>query len=67
MTRGQESLGIDVFSGDDEFDANNPVTTPILVQMATVEETADHEACLDNIGKKRKDPVVWRREQQGSV
>ena len=63
MTRGQESLGIELISHLDEIDGNDPahaVRNDIIIRKATPEEEATHEACLDDIGKKRKEPVIWR-------
>jgi DNA polymerase III, epsilon subunit, Proteobacterial len=66
MTRGQESLGIDLAAQMDEFDRNDPafaIPDEIVVRKATSEEAAEHEAYLDDVGKKLKEPVVWRREK----
>lgn len=65
LTRGQESLGIDLASQMDDFDRNDPafaIPDKIVVRQATPEEEAEHEAYLDDVGKKLKEPVVWRRE-----
>ena len=64
MTRGQESLSIDLYHMDD-FDRNNSanaIPMDVVVRKTTPEEAAEHEACLDDIGKKLKEPVVWRRQ-----
>lgn len=66
LTRGQESLGIDLASQMDEFDRNDPtnaIPMEVVVRKVTSEEEAEHEAYLDDIGKKLKEPVVWRRKQ----
>ncbi|NLC24380.1 MAG: DNA polymerase III subunit epsilon [Oxalobacter sp.] len=65
MTRGQESLGIDLASQMDEFDRNDPAfaLSDVIVRKATPEEAAAHEAYLDDVGKKLKEPVVWRRQE----
>lgn len=65
LTRGQESLGIDLASQMDDFDRNDPafaIPDKIVVRQATAEEEAEHEAYLDDVGKKLKEPVIWRRE-----
>lgn len=64
LTRGQESLGIDLASQMDEFDRNDPafaIPLELVVRRATPEEAAAHEAYLDDVEKKLKEPVVWRR------
>lgn len=66
MTRGQESLGIDLAAQMDEFDRNDPafaIPDKVVVRKATPEEETVHEAYLDDIGKKLKEPVVWRRQE----
>jgi DNA polymerase-3 subunit epsilon len=61
MTRGQDSLVIDVLA-DDSLAANfGPVDLGQLVAVtATPEEVAAHEALLDAIGKESRAPPVWR-------
>jgi DNA polymerase III subunit epsilon len=61
MTRGQDSLVIDVLA-DDSLIANfGPVDLEQLVAVtAAPEELAAHEALLDSIGKETKAPPVWR-------
>ena len=64
MTRGQETLGIELLTQDDGIDPGNPsfaIQTEIIVQKATPQELAAHEACLDDIEKKLSKPVLWRR------
>jgi DNA polymerase-3 subunit epsilon len=64
MTRGQESLGIERALYPDETTSNVDTTTPmqVIVRQTTAEEKAAHESYLDDMGKKLKEPVVWRRE-----
>ena len=61
MTRGQDSLVIDVLA-DDSLIANfGPVDLgQLTVVTAAPEELAAHEALLDSIGKETKAPPVWR-------
>jgi len=61
MTRGQDSLVIDVLA-DDSLIANfGPVDLSQLVALsAAPEELAAHESLLDAIGKETKMPPVWR-------
>ena len=70
MTRGQETLGIELFPEEDKVDVADPsfaIQTEIIVQKATAQELAAHEACLDDIerGLLKKDekalPPLWRR------
>ncbi|MCL1887156.1 MAG: DNA polymerase III subunit epsilon [Betaproteobacteria bacterium] len=65
MTRGQDSLGIELASERDEIDRNDPanaIPMQIMVRKATSQEIAEHEAYLDDVGKKSKETVVWRRQ-----
>jgi len=61
MTRGQDSLVIDVLS-DDSLIANfGPVDLGELAAVTVApEELAAHESLLDAIGKETKAPPVWR-------
>ena len=61
MTRGQDSLVIDVLA-DDGLSANfGPVDPGQLAAVtATAEELAAHEALLDAIGQETKKTPVWR-------
>jgi DNA polymerase-3 subunit epsilon len=62
MTRGQDSLVIDVLA-DDMLAQGHVVfdATQLIVIAAAPEELAAHEALLDAIGKDAKE-AVWRRE-----
>lgn len=66
MTRGQNTLDIDYVSDLDEF-GNKKITRPpdmeLIVRKATPEEEALHEAYLDEMAKKAKNPIVWRLER----
>ena len=61
MTRGQDSLVIDVLA-DDSLIANfGPIDlSQLTVVTAAPEELAAHESLLDAIGKETKAPPVWR-------
>lgn len=63
MTRGQDSLVIDVLD-DDALIANfGPVDIAELISVAIPEdELAAHEALLDGIEKEAKRPAVWRTQ-----
>lgn len=66
MTRGQESLIMDTAVQNNKVndeDAISDFPKDIMVRFATPEEVAAHEACLDDIGKKLKGPVIWRLEE----
>ncbi len=61
MTRGQDSLVIDVLD-DDALSANfGPIDIARLVAVAVdAEELAAHEALLDTIAREAKTTPVWR-------
>lgn len=64
MTRGQNSLTIDLAAGGADQGAGSaaellPMAEVILLQ-ATEEELADHEALLDKLDKEVKGSCVWR-------
>ncbi|MDL2284719.1 DNA polymerase III subunit epsilon [Oxalobacter sp. OttesenSCG-928-P03] len=61
MTRGQEALGIELASHLDDL-SNVPFKADIVVRKVTPKEEAEHEAYLDEISKKAKAPIVWRRQ-----
>lgn len=66
MTRGQESLIMDAAVQDNKVsneDIAGDFPMDVMVRFATQEEVAAHEACLDDIGKKLKGPVIWRLEE----
>src|SRR6478672_1929340 len=64
MTRGQNSLTIDL-AGDDDAAGNGGAIEPvpladILVLRAMEEELAEHEALLDRLDKEVKGTSLWR-------
>lgn len=64
MTRGQNSLTIDLAVPDASVESNEmadvaPVAE-IIVLQATAEELAEHEALLDRLDKEAKGSCVWR-------
>lgn len=63
MTRGQDSLVIDMLD-DDTLIANfGPVDVASLIAVvASAEEVAAHEALLDGIEKEARRAAVWRTE-----
>ena len=64
MTRGQNSLTIDLASGDAQDSAGAAAEllpmAEVIVLQATAEELADHEAMLDKLDKEVKGTCVWR-------
>lgn len=64
MTRGQESLTIDLADSHGNDADGVPVAmlplAEILVQPANPEELAEHEALLDRLDKDAKGSCVWR-------
>ena len=64
MTRGQESLIIDLDQGGgtEEQHAVGGDRPPLRVVVATQDELADHERLLDEIVKESKGRCVWRLE-----
>lgn len=66
MTRGQESLIMEAAVQDNKVsheDVAGDFPMDVMVRFATPKEVAAHEACLDDIGKKLKGPVIWRLEE----
>ncbi len=61
MTRGQDSLVIDLESRADALDAAPIDASRLRVLAASAEEAAAHEALLDRIDKQCKGGAVWRR------
>jgi DNA polymerase III subunit epsilon len=60
MTRGQDSLVIELASAG-ELDASGPVDAArLIVLRATAEELAAHESVLDRIEKEARRASVWR-------
>jgi DNA polymerase-3 subunit epsilon len=61
MTRGQDSLTIDVLSDDTLFANFGPVDiSQLIIVTAAVDELAAHEALLDAIEKESRIAPVWR-------
>jgi DNA polymerase-3 subunit epsilon len=61
MTRGQDSLTIDIVSGAALGELGPIDASQLIVLRATDEEVAAHEALLDAIEKEAKGASVWRR------
>ncbi len=65
MTRGQESLVMDIDLDDDgsrDMDALNFERKPLTVLAPSADELAAHEACLDSLDKALKGTCLWRRD-----
>lgn len=64
MTRGQNSLTIDLLAAEPTLNAGLAVHTEplgdIIVLTATEEETVEHGAVLDKLDKEVKGSCVWR-------
>ena len=63
MTRGQNSLTIDLMDAGDDGSGGTLEAVPlaeILVLKASDEELAEHEALLDRLDKEAKGSCVWR-------
>lgn len=64
MTRGQNSLGMDLDIGDNGDASGNPVAlaplADIVVRPASFEELAQHEALLVGLDKDSKGKCIWR-------
>ncbi|MFC3108031.1 DNA polymerase III subunit epsilon [Undibacterium arcticum] len=63
MTRGQNSLSMDLGDDDAEAGSEHAAALPladIIVLAATAEELAVHEALLDGLDKAVKGRCVWR-------
>jgi DNA polymerase-3 subunit epsilon len=65
MTRGQDSLVIDLDSGASAIDAAPIDFSRLRVLAASEEERAAHEAVLDRIDKQCRAGAVWRRPVSG--
>ena len=61
MTRGQDSLVIDLEKYSETVDAAPLDVSRLRVLAAGVEEVAAHEAVLDGIERQCKSGAVWRR------
>ena len=60
MTRGQDSLVMDLAQSHVQADAGAIDVSKLIVLAATADEIAAHEAVLDAIEKETKKPAVWR-------
>lgn len=61
MTRGQDSLVIDLVDDEAEAEHAAPIDTSRLIFVqASTEEAAAHEAVLDGLAKANKADPVWR-------
>ncbi|MFM7658199.1 MAG: DNA polymerase III subunit epsilon [Burkholderiaceae bacterium] len=63
MTRGQDSLTMDLQVGGEGYEANGagiPIAD-ILVVPPTADELAEHELLLNSLEKEAKGSVVWRQ------
>ncbi len=64
MTRGQNSLTIDLAITETVLVAGEAAATlpiaEIMVLQATADELAEHEALLDRLDKETKGTCVWR-------
>ncbi len=61
MTRGQDSLVMELATGLRAEDAAPVAAERLLVIEADAQERAAHEALLDGLEKDAKAPAVWRR------
>jgi len=62
MTRGQDSLAMDLESPAEQAAATAAVdASKLVVRRASPEELAAHEAYLDGMAKEAGGKVVWRR------
>ena len=61
MTRGQDSLVMDLTSAYVQVDVGHIDVSRLLVMTAGPEEIAAHEAVLDAIEKETSSPSIWRR------
>jgi len=61
MTRGQDSLVIDLEAGSEAVDSAPLEVSRLRVLAAGVEEVSAHEAVLDGIDQQCKAGAVWRR------
>jgi DNA polymerase-3 subunit epsilon len=63
MTRGQDSLGMDLQAGGDGDDATGTgiAIADILVLPPTADELAEHESLLQTLDKEAKGACLWRQ------
>jgi DNA polymerase-3 subunit epsilon len=64
MTRGQESLMMDVEVASSQVQATNSSATPIRVISASTDELSEHEATLAVIQKESRGACLWLAEAQ---
>jgi DNA polymerase III subunit epsilon len=64
MTRGQNSLSMDLDSGDEEQGGAAELAPigDLIVLAATDEELAEHEQLLDKLDKEAKGSCIWRTQ-----
>ena len=67
MTRGQDSLVMELAPTAQEQDAAPVSPESLIVVAANPEETAAHEALLDGIEKEARAPPVWRGGPTGAA
>lgn len=60
MTRGQDSLVMELSQSSQQADAAPVSQDQLIVIEATPSETAAHEAYLDTLEKERGTPSIWR-------
>ncbi len=66
MTRGQDSLTIDLAPGAEAVDAAPVDLSRLRVLATSAQEIAAHEAVLDGIDTQCKAGAVWRRRLHGA-
>lgn len=67
MTRGQNSLMMELTAGDSDSAQELDIKTlNLIVQRANQEELAAHECYLDRLDKEIKRPPLWRTLEPGS-
>jgi DNA polymerase-3 subunit epsilon len=67
MTRGQNSLTIDLGSSEGEAAADAAHAVPlaaVAVRRASAEELAEHEAVLARLDKETKGSCMWRQLEE---
>ncbi len=60
MTRGQDSLVMDLTPASQAEDIAPVAPDRLIVITASADEASAHEALLDSIEKETRDPAVWR-------
>ena len=69
MTRGQNSLSMDLGGGDVDSDGvvlEAVAIAPVQLQLASEEELAAHAAMVESLDKQVKGQSVWRKLEAGS-